>query len=492
MSRHNVAPISVEQIASELRARVSMALGDNQPGANVSSIVVTGVTQDSRECGEGDLYCCVVGATVDGHLFAPEAVARGAVAVLVERELDTIADTVAQIVVPDVRAALGPLARTLWGDVASKMRLVGVTGTNGKTSTCAILASILAASGERCEVIGTLSGFHTTPEAIDLHAQLADCHGRGVTTVVMEVSSHALAHRRVDGLRFERAVFTNLGRDHLDFHGTEENYFAAKARLFSSELADVGIVNGDDARGRQLLERSEITMVEYSLRDVDNVSIAGDRVEFTWRGAPIVVHVGGRFTVMNALAAITTASSMGVSPDAIRRGCASIVGIDGRFQHVANQFGVDVIIDFAHTPEGLRALLGSAREVTRGRLLVVFGCGGDRDAGKRAPMGQIAHALADEVYVTSDNPRSEDPLSIMEQIRAGMTGDGALVHLVADRREAIESAISSAKHGDMVVIAGKGHEKTQEIAGVFQPFHDAEVAEAAFVTRAQKERESGA
>lgn len=492
MSRHNVTPLSVEQIASELRARLHLAHTNNELGENGSSVLVTGVTQDSRECEQGDIYCCVVGGTVDGHLFAPDAVGRGAVAVLVERELDTIADTVVQIVVPNVRAALGPLARILWGDVASKLRLVGVTGTNGKTSTCAILGSILAASGERCEVIGTLTGFHTTPEAIDLHAQLADCHSRGVSTVVMEVSSHALAHRRVDGLHFARAVFTNLGRDHLDFHGTEENYFAAKARLFSSGLAETGIINGDDERGRELLALSPIPMIEYGLRDIDDVSISGDRVEFTWRGARIVVHVGGRFTVMNALAAMTTAASMGVSAEAIQRGCASVVGIDGRFQHVANEFGVDVIVDFAHTPEGLRALLGSAREVARGRLVVVFGCGGDRDAGKRAPMGQIAHSLADEVYVTSDNPRNEDPLSIMQQVRSGMTGNGALVHLIVDRREAIESAISSAKHGDMVVIAGKGHEKTQEIAGVFQPFHDAEVAEAAFATRAQKERESGA
>lgn len=452
------------------------------PVVGDSSTAVTGIRHDSRDVRDGDVFCCVEGARHDGHDHAPDAVSRGAACLVVGRILDTVGPQVAQVLVPDVRVAMGPLASWLYGEPSRALRVVGITGTNGKTTTTAILAAILREAGLATQTLGTLSGGRTTPEADDLQRAMRAMVDEGVEALAMEVSSHALDMHRVDGTRFERAVFTNLSRDHLDHHGDMESYFAAKARLFRNDLAESAVVNLDDEWGRRLAVESELDVVGCSLADVSDVAVTATSVSFSWRERSVWVPIGGRFTVSNALVALTTAESMGIDRDVAVRGCAKVEGVAGRFESVANDLGIDVVVDYAHTPDGLTALLATAREVTRGRVILVFGCGGDRDRGKRGPMG-VAAAAADRVVVTSDNPRSEDPLVIIAEVAAGVVAGGGEPETVSDRAEAIASAISGARRGDIVVIAGKGHETTQEIAGVFHPFVDADVAAAALESR---------
>jgi UDP-N-acetylmuramyl-tripeptide synthetase len=356
--------------------------------------------------------------------------------------------------------------------------MVGITGTNGKTSTSSIIASILRADGKSVEVMGTLTNVRTTPEAIDLQAFLHDCVARGVTHVVMEVSSHALDQHRVAGVMFDVAVFTNLSRDHLDYHKTFELYFAAKAKLFTPQQALLGVMNSDDPHGQLLLDVGSIPMVAFSQTDVSDVTIRVDSVSFRWKNNVMALPMGGGFTLMNALAAVTACDQLGVSVEAMIDGCADMGQIPGRFQSVPNDVGISVVVDYAHTPDGLQQVITSARAVCTGRLIVVFGCGGDRDAGKRPLMGAAAQE-ADIVYVTSDNPRSEDPALIMKQVAVGISRESCEVHMEIDRAKAIASAISMAGRGDIVVIAGKGHEATQEVAGVHYPFNDVDVAKSA-------------
>lgn len=446
------------------------------------SATVSGIRHDSRDVVAGDVFCCVEGARHDGHDHAPDAVGRGATCLVVGRILDTVGPRVAQVLVPDVRVAMGPLASWLYGEPSRDMRVVGITGTNGKTTTTAILAAILREAGLSTRALGTLSGARTTPEADDLQRTMRAMVDDGVEALAMEVSSHALDMHRVDGTRFERAVFTNLSRDHLDHHGDMESYFAAKATLFRKNLSESAVVNLDDEWGRRLATETELEVVGCSLADVSDVVVTASSVSFSWRGRTVRVPIGGRFTVSNALVALATAESMGIDPDAAVRGCADVGGVAGRFESVANDLGLDVVVDYAHTPDGLSALLATAREVAVGRVILVFGCGGDRDRGKRGPMG-VAAAAADRVIVTSDNPRSEDPVAIIAEVAAGVVAGGGEPETVPDRAEAIASAISGARRGDIVVIAGKGHESTQEIAGVFHPFVDADVAAAALESR---------
>jgi UDP-N-acetylmuramoyl-L-alanyl-D-glutamate--2,6-diaminopimelate ligase len=302
----------------------------------------------------------------------------------------------------------------------------------------------------------------------------------------MEVSSHALDHHRVDGIVFDVALFTNLGHDHLDFHGTMEKYFAAKRKLFTSEQARVAVVNTDDAYGHQLMAEALVPTSSYSLSNVSNVQVAASQVSFTWKNLDIRLPIGGSFAVMNALAAVVTASELGVPDDRIVSGCASVQTVPGRFESVPNEADIDVVIDFAHTPEALEGLLISAREIARAGLLVVFGCGGDRDHSKRPQMGDIASRLADITIVTSDNPRSEDPERIIAQVISGVVVDHSLVSSIVNREKAIESAILGAKRGDMVVIAGKGHETTQEINGVMTASSDVTIAAKALRAREEK------
>ena len=475
MSRHPISSITINDlvVASGVSASIH---GD-------TSIRISGISQDSRLLQKGDLFCCVRGDTFDGHEFVAQAIDKGAVALLVDKHDDSVPIEIVQIEVADVRAVLGNVAAAAFEFPARSLMLVGITGTNGKTTTAVILQSILNASGRSTEVIGTLSGVHTTPEAIDAHALLRTFLDAGTQAVVMEVSSHALVLNRVGGLVFDIAVFTNLSHDHLDFHGTQEAYFAAKAKLFDPSLARRGVVNIDDSHGRRLIDAQPIAMTPFSRDDADDVTVTIGHVGFTWRGIAIEVPIGGDFTVINTLAAITTADLLGVSLEDIRIGCAAVASVPGRFEVVPNDAGFDVIVDFAHTPEGLDGLLRGVRNLTRGRVIAVFGCGGDRDVAKRPRMGSIAAALADEVIVTSDNPRGEKPEMIISSIISGISEPTTTVRAIVNRAEAIESAINTARRGDIVVIAGKGHEKTQEIDGVLTPFNDIEVATVALQNR---------
>ena len=432
---------------------------------------VSGITLDSRAVQPGDLFCCVPGAAVDGHEFAAAAVAAGASAILVERRLDL---DVAQVVVDDVRLRLGFVAAACFDHPAEQLTMVGITGTNGKTTTAALIAAILDAAGMDTAVIGTLTGVHTTPEAPVLQAQLADYVAAGKDAVVMEVSSHALALHRVNGCRFDLAVFTNLGSDHLDLHETPERYFAAKAALFTPTLSDQGISNGDDLHGRLLADAATIPMRSYSIAELDEVAVSTTAIAFTWHGEDIEVPLGGAFNVSNALAAATAGDVLGIDRQAIRRGLAAVQPVAGRFERVATVNGADVIVDFAHTPEGLSIALAAAGDVSvSGRVLVVFGAGGDRDRGKRPLMGRAAAAGADVVVVTSDNPRSEDPAEIIRAIVGGIGEDDTTeVVVVPDRRAAIATALRRARPGDVVVVAGKGHERTQTVGTNVVEFDD--------------------
>jgi UDP-N-acetylmuramoyl-L-alanyl-D-glutamate--2,6-diaminopimelate ligase len=446
---------------------LAQLVGD--PDAAVSTM-----THDSRRAEPGTLYACVRGERHDGHEFAPAAVAAGATALLVEHHLEL---DVPQLVVDDARAAMGPVAAAVYGHPSTALTIVGITGTNGKTTTAHLLASILRQSGRTTGVIGTLSGLHTTPEAPELQAQLAGFRDDGYEAVVMEVSSHALALHRVDGTRFAAAVFTNLGRDHLDLHGSAQAYFRAKARLFTPELSAVGVTNVDDAHGRLLRDAATIPIVPFSATDATAVEVTASSHAFTWRGERIEVGLGGAFNVSNSLAAATTASVLGIGPADIAAGLRAAGPVRGRFELVsAGESGVAVVVDYAHTPDGLGEVLTAARDVTGGRVIVVFGCGGDRDRAKRPQMGGVAARLADVVVVTSDNPRSESPATIIDEVLAGIPpADRDHVTVEPDRAAAIATALDAANHGDLVVVAGKGHETTQTIGDRVIEFDDRDV-----------------
>ncbi len=452
---------------------------------NLGAVEVTSVAYDSRAVEPGAVFCCVTGSTVDGHDLAPAAVAGGAVALLCERHVDV---EVPQVVVADVRAAMGVVASALHGHPSRQLEVVGITGTNGKTTTAHLLAAALEADGRPSATIGNLNalpgGPPNTPEGPELQRRLAALRDGGTRAVAMEVSSHALDQGRVLGTRFALAVFTNLSPDHLDHHGTMEAYFAAKARLFEPDLAAGAVVNRDDPRGRLLLDAAVIPTEAYGLDDATEVEADLAGTTFTWRGERLRIPLPGMFNVSNALAAATAAAVLGAPVDAIARGFATAGSVPGRFELVAPGAPVGVVVDYAHTPDGLRQVLTAARGlVGGGRVVVVFGCGGDRDRAKRPVMGEVAAELADVVVVTSDNPRHEDPLAIIDGIVAGIPrvpGAGApapaTIEVEPDRRGAIELALRSASAGDVVVIAGKGHETTQSIGGREIPFDDRLVA----------------
>ncbi|MGA0117956.1 MAG: UDP-N-acetylmuramoyl-L-alanyl-D-glutamate--2,6-diaminopimelate ligase [Ilumatobacteraceae bacterium] len=468
MARHSCPSQSIASVVAQLDSSVEVVNGN---------IRITGMTQDSRDIQQGDLYCCIRGDNHDGHAYVPQAIQSGAVALLVDQDVSDIPAHISVMRVADVRQFVGPFAAAIFGFPAQSLTMVGVTGTNGKTTTTAMLVSIFDHSGQQVRQIGTLTGVRTTPEAIDIQAQLRQWVDDGVQCVVMEVSSHALAQHRVGGVKFDAAVFTNISRDHLDFHGTDEVYFAAKAQLFSAELSTCGIVNVDDPKGLLLHDAMSIPMVGFSASDAHDVSIGVDRVTYSWRGNDIEVPLGGSFTVMNSLAAATTAAHLGIGSDAIVSGLRDMIAVPGRFESVPNERGIGIIVDYAHTPDSLSLLLHSVRQICSGRVIVVFGCGGNRDAGKRPLMGHIAGQLADVVVVTSDNPRFEQPEGIIDEICRGISESAATVIRIADRAIAIESAISEARRDDIVVIAGKGHETAQEVSGDFHPFNDVDVVQ---------------
>jgi UDP-N-acetylmuramoyl-L-alanyl-D-glutamate--2,6-diaminopimelate ligase len=436
-------------------------------------VMVADVVLDTRAVRPGALFCALRGLHVDGHDLAASAVAAGADALCVERELDV---AVTQIVVPDTRRAAAHLAASFWGHPSRHLTIVGVTGTNGKTTVTHLVAHVLETHGWPARVLGTLTGRFTTPEAPELQRTLASWRAEGARAVAMEVSSHALALHRADATRFAAAVFTNLSPEHLDFHGSMDAYFAAKGRLFERGRAELAVVNVDDPYGRRLAAQVEVPAVTYAIADAVGLELAA-RTRFRWREVPFDVPLQGRFNVANALAAIVTCTELGVPARAVAAALADVPAVPGRMEAVpvpGDRFRV--FVDYAHTPDGLEVVLGTARELAgSAQVLVVFGCGGDRDRAKRPLMGEVAGRAADVAILTSDNPRSEDPAAIISAVRAGMSGATATVVEQADRRAAIGEALARASDGDVVVIAGKGHEATQTIGSRVVPFRDAAV-----------------
>jgi len=450
---------------------------------NPAAVDVRELTYDARRVEPGALFFCIRGSKADGHDFAAAAVASGAAALVVERPLDL---SVPQLVVADSRAAMPRAAVTFFGDPTAELTVAGVTGTNGKTTTAFLLFAVLAAAGRRPGLLGTIecrvggerrAVQRTTPEAIDLQRAFREMIDAGDRSCAIEASSHASALGRLDGTRFEALVFTNLSQDHLDFHGTMEEYFASKRRLFGSSPAAVNIGGPWGRRLADEVRGDGCPLVTFGL--ADDADVRPEALELTATGARLRVDgldlatgLRGRFNVENVLGTIAAARLLGLEDAAVARGIASLRGVPGRFEAVDEGQPFAVIVDYAHTPEALENVLRSARELTSGRVICVFGCGGDRDRGKRPLMGQAAVGLADRVIVTSDNPRTEEPLAIIEEILAGAPG----ADVEPDRTAAIGLAIEAAAEGDVVLIAGKGHEQGQELADRRIPFDDREVA----------------
>lgn len=443
-------------------------------------IEVTDVVHDTQAVTPGALFCCVPGAHVDGHDLAATAVEAGATALLVERAVDA---GVPELCVASVRAALGPVSSAFWDHPSRRLRVVGVTGTAGKTTTTHLLASVTDAHGWSTEVLGTLSGPRTTPEAPELQRRFAEARDAGRQAVAMEVSSHALALGRVRSTMFAVAVFTNLSHDHLDFHADLDDYFEAKAMLFTPDYALRAVVNLDDVRGRQLMDRHLVPTDGYSLDEASELEINTTHCRFRWREALIDLPMGGRFNVSNALAAATAAASLGIDVDTIARGLSAAPAVPGRFEPIEEAQPFAVIVDYSHKPGALALALAAAREAAEGgRVILVFGAGGERDSSKRPEMGDVASRLADRVLLTSDNPRGEDPLTIIAAIQTGMHGN-ADCSVEPDRATAIAMAIGEAAPGDVVLIAGKGHEAVQVVGEQALPFDDREVARTALRVR---------
>jgi UDP-N-acetylmuramoyl-L-alanyl-D-glutamate--2,6-diaminopimelate ligase len=456
---------------------------------------VTSLAYDGRRVTQGALFFCVRGFTRDGHEFAPEAIANGAVALVVDHPLGL---GVPEVLVEDVRAAMAPAAARLHGDPSAGLDVVGITGTSGKTTTAFLVRELLEGAGRRTALLGTVKSVvagregtlaRTTPEAVDLQAAFAEMVAGGDAACAMEVSSHALELHRADAIHWAAAVFTNLSQDHLDFHPTMEDYFLAKRRLFEAGPR-VGIVNVDDAWGRRLAAEHDVVTVsvegDADLRAVD-VRPGLDGTAFTVvdrDGTRLDLRspLRGRFNVANALAALAVARALGVDDATIAAALRGAAPVPGRLQPVEEGQGFAVLVDYAHKPGALESVLHAARDLTRGRVIVVFGAGGDRDRLKRPIMGEIAGRLADEVVVTSDNPRSEDPDAIIAEIVGGVGRDD--VRVQPDRRAAIDLGVALARDGDVVLVAGKGHEQGQELAGGEKiPFDDVAVAREALRAR---------
>lgn len=461
--------IGLDRLARAVGGIVAAAESSSEGAA---AVVVDDVEHDSRRVRPGALFACVPGANHDGHDFAPEAVERGAAALLAEAPAPV---AVPSLVVPSVRAALGPAAAEVHGHPSRRLDLVGVTGTDGKTTTVRLLAQILSGAGRPCHEIGTLTGTCTTPEATEIQRGLAAAAAAGRRAAAMEVSSHALDQRRVDGCRFRVAAFTNLGRDHLDYHGTPDAYLAAKARLFAPDLSERAVIWTGTAAGRRLAADAAVPVTEVGPEAAEVLDLRPAASRFRWRGQTVRVPLGGRFNVHNAVLAAETAVALGVDPAVVAGSLTAASPAPGRFEIVDAGQDFTVVVDYAHTPDALRTVLDAVREITAGRLWAVFGAGGERDRGKRPGLGAAA-AAADRVVVTSDNPRGEDPARIISEIASGLNRPPDLVE--PDRRLAIRRAVAGAGPGDVIVIAGKGHETTQTVGGEQIEFDDRRVARA--------------
>jgi UDP-N-acetylmuramoyl-L-alanyl-D-glutamate--2,6-diaminopimelate ligase len=469
----------------------------------------TGVAYDSRRVAPGMVFVAVPGLKADGLQYVPQAIAAGAAAIVTEQPATGVA--VPWVVVTSARLALALLAAEFFEHPSRAMRVVGITGTNGKTTTSYLTAAILEAAGVRCGMMGTVTyrigtrsidATRTTPEAPELQSFMRRMVTEGCGACVMEVSSHALSLRRADGIQFAARTFTNLTRDHLDFHANMEEYFAAKRRLFEMAPADApSIINGDDPRAQALIDVSR-RPITYGINKPADVapgplSFSLEGLQFDVRLPHGVLHVRsrlvGRPNVYNILAAVATASALDVPIEAMEKGIRQLPGVPGRFELASNRDDdVTVIVDYAHTDDALRNLLETARQLAARRLITVFGAGGDRDRTKRPLMGMVAARLSDVVLITSDNPRGEDPQRIIDEVKRGADAEirqsNAEVLTIVDRHDAILHAISAAAKGDVVLIAGKGHEKYQEIAGRTMPFDDVAVAREGLEARRVKSR----
>jgi UDP-N-acetylmuramoyl-L-alanyl-D-glutamate--2,6-diaminopimelate ligase len=447
------------------------------------------VAYRSDESEPDGLFFCVPGRSYDGHEFADDAVRHGAAAVMVERWLD-LRPEVTQVLVRSVRESMGPVAAEFYGRPAEKLTLVGITGTNGKTTTTYLLEQVFRAAALKPAVVGTtgmrvngrlLPIDRTTPEAPDLHRLLADMVAQGIHAVAMEVSSHGLDQHRVAGARYACAVFTNLSQDHLDYHGTLEAYFRAKARLFTPSMADRAAINHDSPEGRTLL-RDDLPTITYGLEPgadlmATDVETRADGISFRVDGRPVNSRLRGVFNVHNCLAALAAARQIGIDDEAAVRGVGMIDGVPGRLEPVDAGQPFQVLVDYAHTPDSVANVLSAVRPMAGGRLIVTLGCGGDRDRGKRPLMGEAATSSADLTVLTSDNPRSEDPEAIIAEMEPGARRGGGAFRVEPDRRSAIRLALEAARSGDVVIIAGKGHETGQEFVDRTVPFDDRVVAQ---------------
>jgi UDP-N-acetylmuramoyl-L-alanyl-D-glutamate--2,6-diaminopimelate ligase len=474
LPQHRIALAGLaEVVGAEIRGDAGVLVGD--------------AAYDSRDVPAGSLFFCIPGDAVDGHDFAPAAVAAGASALVVERWLDL---EVAQLRVEDVRSAMGPISAEVFGRPAEALTTIGITGTNGKTTITFLLEAVLRAAGVRSGLLGTTGARvdgepvaleRTTPEAPDLHRVLTRMRGAGVRAVAIEVSSHAMAQHRVDGVVFDLAVFTNLSQDHLDYHRSMASYYEAKAALFTPAHASRALIGVDDPWGRRLAAEATIPVTTYGvdadadLRATDVEADVGG-LRFRLDGVEVRTRLRGAFNVQNALAALGVARAIGIDPRTAATAIGGRTEIPGRMEAIEAGQEFLVVVDYAHTPDSIRNVLRGARSLAAGRVLVVFGCGGDRDRSKRPAMGAAATAEADLTVITDDNPRSEDPADIIAEVLPGAEAGGGRFVVEPDRRAAIRLAVGEARPGDVVVIAGKGHEPYQEFGGRRFDFDDRTVA----------------
>ena len=447
---------------------------------------ITSIEYDSRKVRKGALFFCIDGYKTDGHDYAQSAVERGAAALMVSRRLDI---GVPQILVQNGRDAMAHIARAFYGNPDEAMTMIGLTGTNGKTTSTYMIKSVLETSGKKTGLIGTIINMigqqelpaeRTTPESPDLFALLRQMADAGCEAVVMEVSSHSLALDRVAGITFDAAVFTNLTQDHLDFHGTMENYKAAKKKLFAASKR--AAVNADDAAAAYMMDGIDIDWRTYGIKE--EADVFARNIEITPRGVsfdlcccramlPLSLNIPGIFSVYNSLSAATACLLIGESLETIKTGMEAMPCVAGRFEVLdTGERPYTIILDYAHTPDSLENTLITVQSFARGRIVPVFGCGGDRDRGKRPIMGEIAGRLSTFAIITSDNPRTEDPYAIIRAVEDGMKKTDCPYICIENRREAIAYAIDNAQQGDIIVLAGKGHETYQEIDGVKHPFDE--------------------
>lgn len=458
---------------------------------------IEGIAYDSRQVKPGFLFVCITGFKTDGHIYAEQAVSQGAVAILAEKEIDAAKD-ITLVCTDNTRLALPILASNFYNEPSRDLRVIGVTGTNGKTTTTHLIQAILQEAGKRIGIIGTLYARideyehiigHTTPEALEIEEFMDIVRNHKGDGVVMEVSSHALDLGRVDRISFDAAVFTNLTQDHLDYHKTMEEYKKCKLKLFQqipSEGNSFCIINADDAYAADFISAADKLAYTYGINqpaDVKatnlNTELKGTKFKVQYSGGTFDVNIRliGLFSVYNALAAIAFALKEGIDPSIIKSALQKVKGVPGRFEQVDVGQDFTVIVDYAHTPDGLKNILATAKQLVEKRLITVFGCGGDRDRTKRPLMGEIAARYSDFCVVTSDNPRSEEPQAIIDDITPGIEQvSGARYAIIADRREAIRHAVNLARKGDMVIIAGKGHETYQLVKGQVLDFDDRLVA----------------